>query len=588
MSSRKIIAQKTPKYGLEPSAWELLEGAVHLLRRAPLSAWLIYLLGAIPWILAVLLFWARTTWFAPTLERIAWEALGLAGCFLWLKVAQAEFAARLNAMCHVTPPPSLNLSRVRRLLAEQTSLQVWGLITLPIALVLSVPFGWAYAYYQHASVIGETKDHTLAAASRRDAALWPAQNHLGLTGLSLLFLTAWLNLAFAFYGLPWLANRLLGIENLFGLSGWGWFNTTFLASVTLLSWLAVDPLVKAFYVLRHFHGQARESGADLRGVLATHRVTTLAAKTTRTASLVVVVLITFNAFCFSPTQLHAAPAAAPSLASPAAHAAPSLAITPANAPPPAVDAQQLGVAIEDVLKRSDYQWQLRPLPRDRVATPDENLGPIGRFFREGFSTLRDSLLWVKNTAKKFWDWLSGFFPDRNVTSSKTETGVAGSISALRLFLYGLLVVAGVLILWVIWLVLKQKRLPAPPSVEAQVFVAKAPDLRDENLHAAQMPEDGWLALAREQIAKGEWRLALRALYLARLARLGSQGLLSLAKHKTNLDYERELGRRAAGRAELLRDFSTARFTFETVWYGLGVAEESVVKNWMQTLAEARP
>ena len=43
---------------------------------------------------------------------------------------------------------------------------------------------------------------------------------------------------------------------------------------------------------------------------------------------------------------------------------------------------------------------------------------------------------------------------------------------------------------------------------------------EENVTADQLPEDGWLQLARELIERGELRLALRASYLAGLAHLG--------------------------------------------------------------------
>lgn len=70
--------------------------------------------------------------------------------------------------------------------------------------------------------------------------------------------------------------------------------------------------------------------------------------------------------------------------------------------------------------------------------------------------------------------------------------------------------------------------------------------------------EGWLGLAREQMAKGEWRLALRALYLANLARFAAEGWVTLVKSKTNLDYERELRRRAPANVSLMDRFATRR------------------------------
>jgi hypothetical protein len=108
------------------------------------------------------------------------------------------------------------------------------------------------------------------------------------------------------------------------------------------------------------------------------------------------------------------------------------------------------------------------------------------------------------------------------------------------------------------------------------------------VQATELPEDGWLALAREQMEKGEWRLALRALYLAHLARLSAEGLLSLARFKTNLDYERELLRRAPGRRDIIENFTCLRRLFESVWYGREHAAEETVRQWSAQFTGAKP
>jgi len=85
------------------------------------------------------------------------------------------------------------------------------------------------------------------------------------------------------------------------------------------------------------------------------------------------------------------------------------------------------------------------------------------------------------------------------------------------------------------------------------------------------------------MAAREWRLALRALYLATLAGLAADGLISLAKFKTNLDYERELRRRALTRHELVARFAARRKMFEDVWYGHAAPVEPAVRGWLAEL-----
>ena len=95
-----------------------------------------------------------------------------------------------------------------------------------------------------------------------------------------------------------------------------------------------------------------------------------------------------------------------------------------------------------------------------------------------------------------------------------------------------------------------------------------PDLADENVTASQLPEDDWLRLARELLSKGELRFALRALYLASLAHLAQRDMISLAKFKSNRDYEQELRRRARALPDLQDAFAENVGIFDRVWYGL--------------------
>src|SRR4029077_12191261 len=113
----------------------------------------------------------------------------------------------------------------------------------------------------------ETADR-LGSVAWAQAELWPKQNHLGVSCLFALALVVFINIASGAFVVPWLATHLLGLETPFGLSGWQLLNTTFLATVGTLTWLVVDPLIKAFYFLRVFYGRALVTGEDLRLDLA--------------------------------------------------------------------------------------------------------------------------------------------------------------------------------------------------------------------------------------------------------------------------------------------------------------------------------
>ena len=116
-----------------------------------------------------------------------------------------------------------------------------------------------------------TKTGVRATARRAvaQARLWPRQNHLLLALLALVAAVLWLNALVAVLTAPQLLKMLLGLETAFSRAGvWVIFNTTFLAVTLALAWLALDPLLKAVYTLRCFHGEARTDGADLLAELS--------------------------------------------------------------------------------------------------------------------------------------------------------------------------------------------------------------------------------------------------------------------------------------------------------------------------------
>lgn len=533
----------------EPSAIEWVEEAVHLLRRVPVEAFAIYYAGTVPFALGLLFFWAHTTWFLPSGAVVAWGALGLTILFVIMKTLQSEFCAHLSAFRLGAPRPTWSWRRIGRLGLAQLELQPWAFVATLFAAAIALPFGWVYAYGQIATVIGS--DERLHRAALANARLWPWTNHLALSLIGAVALCLWGNILAAFIMIPWLANRLLGIENVFGWTGWNFGNSTFLASVTAITWLAIDPVVKALYTLWVFYGRARRTGDDIRVELQRVRRPRMA-----TAVRVAAVLILCGA------------------------AGPVARVRAESAPPPtAVRPERLDQAIDRVLDKPEFSWRLRPVPK---ASVDPEEGPIKQFLRHGVEMLTEGFRWIGRKLRDVVDWIvQHLFPDRSLHMTP-GSGMA-AIEVLRALLYVFIGGAILLILWVIWIVCRQAQRQRRAVVAANAVVTAAPDLRDENVQAAQLPTDGWLALAREQIARGEWRLALRALYLAMLAQLAADGLISLARFKTNLDYERELRRRALSRVEIVGRFALRRRAFESVWYGREIAGEKDVREWMAEL-----
>jgi hypothetical protein len=113
------------------------------------------------------------------------------------------------------------------------------------------------------------------------------------------------------------------------------------------------------------------------------------------------------------------------------------------------------------------------------------------------------------------------------------------------------------------------------------------DLEDETLTADLLPEDEWQALAREHLRNGEMRLALRAFFLSGLAHLAAREVLTLARHKSNRDYQAELRRRARDQAALLEAFAQNTRVVERVWYGRHEADADDLRRFEHNLEQIR-
>ncbi|MDF9826612.1 hypothetical protein M2103_001743 [Ereboglobus sp. PH5-5] len=545
----------------EPSALALIEESAHLLRRAPAGVFVLHLLGAGAWALAVLFAWAYVSWFRPSRDELALGACALVLLYAWMKVAQAEMCARLLAFRLGAKPEKFTWRRAARLAVSQFKIHAWGPAALAVSGVLLLPFGYVWLYFQTATALGSGQVPEQPGAAGADvwrlAKLWPRQGHVGLLVISALSLVVFANVAALFYMLPWLARTLLGMENFMSLDGWSMLNTTFLMCVTALTWLAVDPLAKAFCVLRVFRGRALRTGADLRIEIAAAR------KQGRAKTGFTLVALLAGALMFSGD----APAAEQDSDS-------------VRQQQQQVQPAELDQAIDEVLARSDFQWQLQP---DEKARPsDDEASAIERFFNWMGSGVKS----VFRALGRFVEWLANLLSSDNDNSSPVvmkERSGTGDLSLLKFFLYTLLAVLAGLLVWVIYITVRGGRRKIVEAAAGVAEIEGKPDLRDENVQAAQLPWDEWLQLAREQIALGEWRLALRALYLAQLARLGAEGLLTLRRHKTNLDYERELRRRALQRAGLPEWFAARRREFEAAWYGREQTDEARVRAWFDEM-----
>ena len=538
-------------------ALELLEEAVHLLRLVPAGVLLTYYVGALPFVLALLYYWADMSRGSFAADRAGAGAFVLALIFLWMKTWQAVFAAQLRARVagHALEPWTLR--RVGRLVAIQAALQPLGLILIPLSVPLVVTFAWTFAFSQSATAVAAASDGVAVCARRaaRQCSRWKAQNAALLLVIGAFGLFVFLNSAMAILSLPALAKMLLGIETAFTRAGGSVAgNSTFLAATAAVAWLCLDPLVKAAYALRCFYGESLETGEDLRAEL---RVATGAGRPVLAVMLLWLVL-------------------APSFAT--AANVPAAPLPVVGTPPSA----ELDRAIEETLSRREYDWRL---PREQSRPADAK--PMTWWEQQLDDLAKTVARWRKAAMKSvrdLFDWLDEKFSSKKPRDRSRAGAGVGWMSGLQALLFVLLALVASAVAILFWRVWKDRDRRAVVAAQA---IAATPDLTDENIAASQLPEAGWLRLAREMMDAGNLRLALRALYLASLAHLAQRELISLAKFKSNLEYARELRRRARALPEVQAAFAENVGLFDRVWYGMHEVTQEALGNFQSNFERIR-
>jgi hypothetical protein len=457
-----------------------------------------------------------------------------------------------------------------------------------------LPFPWTFAVYQNFTVLGATDlDHPVPLVKRaiRQAGLWPSQNiylHLIGAGFALVVFANWATVLFL---VPYLLKTLLGVETIFSRSGWALLNTTFFAATLGLTYLSIDPIIKSAYALRCFYGQALESGADLKAELRRLcRPAAAAALAVMCACCLLPEIATAaNHVTNHPSvQEMVLRAAQPDFGG-EAQTAPrkpaqeresqetSVQGSPIGLDSTTVRGRELEGAIQSVLSQRKYAWRM---PRESAPKKESEPGLIARFFADLGETIRKTLVgaieWIGDIFRKL------FQPRWRLNPSNPGYGW---IVSLQLLLYVLLAAALAGLVYLIYRYWRGKR--SAGAVIVSQPVRSTLDLTQDHVAADELPEDGWAQMARELAERGEFRLALRAWYLASLAYLANCQLITLAQFKSNLEYERELRRRAHALPRLLSLFDENLAVLERVWYGRHAVDAQEVRRFTANLEQMK-
>src|SRR6185437_16020621 len=190
-------------------------------------------LGAIPFVLGLLFFWADMSRNPYAPGHLADASFAVCVLFLWMKFWQVIFARRIRSQIAVEPPMELNFRRVLKIFITQAILQPSGLFLIPLSSIPLLPLAWVYAFYQNATAldVGEDGAKKLFKKSWQQAALWPKQNNYALGILFLFGLYVFLNWTAFCVTLPQLVKMLFGVESVFTKSPYAMLNTTLFAAM---------------------------------------------------------------------------------------------------------------------------------------------------------------------------------------------------------------------------------------------------------------------------------------------------------------------------------------------------------------------
>ena len=146
------------------------------------------------------------------------------------------------------------------------------------------------------------------------------------------------------------------------------------------------------------------------------------------------------------------------------------------------------------------------------------------------------------------------FEEKKKASKKPNTDLG---VVLQILMYGaILLIIGVLVYFV------GKTTVSKSS--KKIISDQIPELQEKDI-----TEVNFESMIKQTVSQGEYRKAVRLLYLETLKTLTTNGWIDWKQHKTNYDYQLELAR-----TKFNQSFDQLTYNFEYIWYGhLDIDEE---------------
>jgi hypothetical protein len=218
--------------------------------------------------------------------------------------------------------------------------------------------------------------------------------------------------------------------------------------------------------------------------------------------------------------------------------------------------------LEDILARPEF----RAVPRELGGLPE--ITPPSVSFPA----------WLKDVMKKavsaIEDWLERLFSSGS-REREPDSWIPHVAPAAA---WSMGIGGGVLLAFLLWMVIRRRPAAAQGSPDGVRLGGEGmPD-------ALSRPADSWERLAEQFVREGQWRLALRALYLALLVTLHQRGIIRYERERTNGDYVGALSGNP-----VREPFASLTVLFDQAWYGnkpFDALSYQAAQGWARAVEEA--
>jgi hypothetical protein len=545
---------RKPSHTNHKNTFDIIEESILVLRSIPNYWYLFYLVGTLPFVFGFVYYWTEMSRNVLTDNSIVSLSLLLAFLFIWMRCWQSIFMRFVQAFVCGEKICNFNFSVIGRLIAAHIILQPCSIILRLFSWILLFSFSWVYAFFQNVIVLAGEEDNQLQNIyheSLKQSILWQTQNILFIIVSFVLRFIVFINIFLCAIIIPYLLKTLLGINTLFSSGLWYVGDTTFLVTILALTYLCSDPLVKTFYMLRCFYGTSINKGRDIKADLQS-------LIKQKAVLLFCVIGFSICTCCFFQSTLIAA--------------------TQSNIPVVnnhVVSSLNLDKAIHSEMQHPRYKWKL---PKVHSQLNDASRP---RFVQRIIDWLKSILDWIGEKIKAIANWIKDRFknsPEPDVKDSSTWFDKLTAGKAIVILLSGIVLVVlfAILAKYNFFRQIRNKQ-------KDEIDINTTLDIKDENITADQLPDDEWVAMAKDLLEKGEKTLALRAYFLSILSQLGQKKLITIKLFKTNRDYLNEVINKTHVFPMLSTPFSQNVKLFEYAWYGLHDVTSEILEKFINNL-----